>query len=116
MKNTLYPPSAGLALAVATPLLALLASLSPGRTVHAQTPTSNTTTIARAMPDSAADPFQWLEEVQGAQALAWVGKAVKATSLTPEGAMPGLVQVLISGRNLTLVGMTPTWAVRLEAA
>jgi hypothetical protein len=42
MKNTLYPPSAGLALAVATPLLALLASLSPGRTVHAQTPTSNT--------------------------------------------------------------------------
>lgn len=39
-----------------------------------QTPTLNTTTIAHPMPHSATDPFQWLEAVQGAQALAWVAK------------------------------------------
>ena len=48
--------------------------------------------------------------------LSWVGKAVTATSLSPEGPLPGAVQVSISGRNLTLTGITPSWAVRLEAA
>ena len=41
---------------------------------HAQTRAPTTNTIAKAMPDSAPDPFQWLEEVQSAQALAWVEK------------------------------------------
>jgi hypothetical protein len=48
--------------------------------------------------------------------LAWVGRALTATSLTPQGPQAGLVQVLVQGRNLTLVGMTPSWAVRIEAA
>ena len=74
MKNIPHPPSARLALLAATPLLTLLAALAPAQPTLAQTPVPNTTTIARPMPDSASDPFQWLEEVQGAQALAWVGK------------------------------------------
>jgi hypothetical protein len=48
--------------------------------------------------------------------LSWVGKQVVATSLTPNGPVTGQVSVLVEGRNLTLAGMTPTWAVRLEVA
>jgi hypothetical protein len=47
--------------------------------------------------------------------LSWAGRALTATSLTPAGPQPGLVGVLVQGRNLTLVGMTPGWAVRIEA-
>jgi hypothetical protein len=48
--------------------------------------------------------------------LSWVGKEVVATSLTPAGPVAGQVSVHVSGRNMTLVGMTPSWAVRLEVA
>jgi hypothetical protein len=47
--------------------------------------------------------------------LSWAGRALSATSLTPAGPQPGLVTVLVQGRNLTLVGMTPGWPVRIEA-
>ena len=48
--------------------------------------------------------------------LSWVGATVSAVSLTPSGPMPGTPAVLVSGRNLTLVGVQPGFAVRLTAA
>jgi prolyl oligopeptidase len=41
---------------------------------HAQSAAPNTTTIGRTVIEPDSDPFQWLEEVQGARALDWVVK------------------------------------------
>ena len=46
--------------------------------------------------------------------LFWVGKNISVTELTPTGPVVGSVEILINGRNLTLTGMTPAWAVRIE--
>lgn len=55
-----------------TPFVVAACALSA--LAHAQTRAPTTNTIANVMPDSAPDPFQWLEEVQSAQALTWVDK------------------------------------------
>jgi len=46
--------------------------------------------------------------------LSWVGRSVRATQLTPAGEVTGGVNVTVDGRNLTIAGVTPGWAVRLE--
>jgi hypothetical protein len=45
--------------------------------------------------------------------LSWVGATVTAVSLTPQGPVPGVPTVTIDGRNLTLTGVMPAYAVRL---
>ena len=47
--------------------------------------------------------------------LSWVGLKVSATTLTPEGEVPG-PDVLIVGRNFTLAGVQPGCAVRLQTS
>lgn len=46
--------------------------------------------------------------------LAWVGKDLRTTVLSPEGPVDGLVQATVVGRNLTLSGIVPTWAVKVQ--
>lgn len=48
--------------------------------------------------------------------LSWLGSSVAAVSLSPDGPVPGVPEVLLSGRNLTLVGVQPAWPVRLTRA
>ena len=48
--------------------------LFAGLMAHAQSAAPNTTTIGRTVIEPDSDPFQWLEEVQGARALDWVVK------------------------------------------
>jgi hypothetical protein len=45
--------------------------------------------------------------------LSWVGSSITATSLTPVGPVPGTPAVEVNGRGLKLVGVTPTYPVRL---
>ena len=47
--------------------------------------------------------------------LSWVGRALTAVTLTPEGEAPG-PGVRVEGRKLSLLNMTPSWPVRLTAA
>ena len=67
MEATLYK------LGAAALLTALLASPA-GPAAGAQTPQSNQTTVAKAPPQGAdaADPYLWLEDKDGARAMAWV--------------------------------------------
>ena len=48
--------------------------------------------------------------------LAWVGKTVIATTISPSGLVPGSPTVQLQGRDLKLIGVTPGWPVRLVAS
>jgi len=58
----------------AAAVLAALIGTQGASAARAQTPQSNQTTIAKAPPQGAdaADPYLWLEDKDGARALAWV--------------------------------------------